>query len=95
MLDNVGRIGIQPEFGEFPTGHREVHIYFSQKENLYFILPWEDKNEFFVYLRNLDEKRRFYLPKDILKEYGTQRVILAKKKGLIYILPFAFPEKEG
>lgn len=92
MLDKQGRIVIQPEFGEFPSGHREVHIYFSQMENLYFILPKEDKNEFFVYRRNLDEKRRFYIPKDILKEYGTENVILAKKNGLIYILPFSYKE---
>ena len=87
MVDKQGRIGIQLEFSEIPEGHREVFIYFSQQENLYFILPIEDKNEFFMYLRKLDEKKRFFIPKEILKEYGTKQVRLARKMGKIYLLP--------
>lgn len=93
MLDKEGRIVIRKEFKVFDFDLEEVHIYFSRKENLYFIETEEIDDQFWCYVRNVDSKRRFYVPKDILEEYNVEQVTLAKKEGKIYIVP-VYPKKE-
>jgi len=92
MLDKQGRILIQRDFKVFKSDLEEVHIYFSREENLYFILPEEIPNQFLCYVRKIDSKRRFYVPKDILDEYNVKQVSLGKKEGKIYIIP-VLPKK--
>ena len=63
MLDKEGRIMIPDEFRESYLAKGQVYIYYSEKENVFFLMPEEMSHLYMVAIRNLDKKGRFYVPK--------------------------------
>ena len=87
MVDNQGRIRIPDEFLVPKSDKRKAYFYYSPEEELFYLLFQEDTEGFLTAIRNVENKNRVYVPKEIFKMYCSKSILLAKKGNRYYLLP--------
>ena len=88
-MDVQGRILIPREFRVFQKTdgkQRKVFIYYSVEEKLFYISERLEEEAFCVFIRQLDNKNRFFVPAEIKRKYGTDDIMCALKNNRIYLI---------
>lgn len=87
MVDRQGRIVVPKEMNVLNSEKGQVFFYYSLEEKLFYFLFKKVSDEFFMGVRQIDEKNRIFVPKQILENYQTKNILVAAKGERIYLIP--------
>lgn len=87
MVDRQGRIVVPKEMEVLNSEKGQVFFYYSLEEKLFYFLFKKVSDEFFMGIRQIDEKNRVFVPKQILENYQTKNILVAAKGERIYLIP--------
>lgn len=87
MVDRQGRIVVPKEMNVLNSEKGQVFFYYSLEEKLFYFLFKKVSDEFFMGIRQIDEKNRIFVPKQILENYQTKNILVAAKGERIYLIP--------
>lgn len=87
MVDRHGRIVVPKEMKVLNSEKGQVFFYYSLEEKLFYFLFKKVSDEFFMGIRQIDEKNRVFVPKQILENYQTKNILVAAKGERIYLIP--------
>lgn len=87
MVDRQGRIVVPKEMKVLNSEKGQVFFYYSLEEKLFYFLFKKVSDDFFIGIRQIDEKNRIFVPKQILENYQTKNILVAAKGERIYLIP--------
>lgn len=89
MLDAQNRTQISLE--TFPNNpfDKEKKIYFYYKDKNKLLISTEEiSSEMYIGKANVDNKRRFVVPQNIINVFGTRNIIVGRQDSEYYLLFF-------